>query len=33
MMVETVVMSVLNPNTATVEKEEDNDSEYLFSSD
>ena len=30
---ESVVVSVLNPDTATVEREEDSDSEYLFSSD
>ena len=30
---ESVVASVLNHNTVTVEREEDNDSEYLFSSD
>ena len=30
---ESVVASVPNHNTVTVEREEDNDSEYLFSSD
>ena len=30
---ESVVVSVLNHNTATIEREEDSDSEYLFSSD
>ena len=30
---ESVVVSVLNPNTATVEREEDSDTEYLFSFD
>ena len=30
---ESVVASVSNPDTATVEREEDSDSEYLFSSD
>ena len=30
---ESVVASVPNPNTATVEREEDSDSEYLFISD
>ena len=30
---ESVVASVLNPDTATVEREEDSDSQHLFSSD